>query len=239
MELNLEFNPTEKAANFLGTLLDSGKEIVEKITSIVPDIFLALGIIIFGIIFGNIVSWGIQKIGEKLKIIHIFHRIGFTKLLQKANIQSSPSAVIGKFAQGYIITISIISAANVFGFYQVSDFLDKVIKYIPNVLVSLVIILFGTGVAETSSAILENTLRIAKSKAARTLALSAKYIIITFAIMAALFELKIAEELVQILFTGFIAMIALAGGLAFGLGGKDVVREVLEDLKKMPEEEKK
>ena len=56
--------------------------------------------------------------------------------------------------------------------------------------------------------------------------------------MSALFQLKIAAGLVQILFTGFIAMIALAGGLAFGLGGKDVVKEFLEDLKNVPRDKK-
>ena len=41
------------------------------------------------------------------------------------------------------------------------------------------------------------------------------------------------DILIETLFIGFVAMLTLAGGLAFGLGGKDVVRELLETLKKI------
>jgi len=45
-------------------------------------------------------------------------------------------------------------------------------------------------------------------------------------------QLGVAQDLIRIFFTGIVAMIAIAGGLAFGLGGKDVARDLLEDLKK-------
>ncbi len=45
-------------------------------------------------------------------------------------------------------------------------------------------------------------------------------------------QLGVAQDLIRILFTGIVAMLALAGGLAFGLGGKEIAKEILEELKK-------
>ena len=59
-----------------------------------------------------------------------------------------------------------------------------------------------------------------------------KWALVIFALLAALTQLNIASELIQILFTGIVIMFALAGGLAFGLGGKDEAAKWLESMKK-------
>ena len=82
------------------------------------------------------------------------------------------------------------------------------------------------------STLIATSLRFAKSSTADALGLVAKYVILIFAALAALSQLQIAEILIQTLFIGFVAMLALAGGLAFGLGGKEVVKELLEAIKK-------
>ncbi len=234
----MEYFSWEKTADIAGTFLDASRESLMKIVQVIPDALLALGIIILGWFLGSIASKGIQKLGNKLKLSFFSNKIGFSRLLVRANIKSPPSKVIGEFLKGYIIVIFVIGASNILGFSQIAEFLDDIIAYIPNVLIALIIVLFGTSVADTVSAIIGNTLRLAHSKAAKILSLVAKGIIVTFSVMAALFQMKIAADLVQILFAGLIAMIALAGGLAFGLGGKDVVRELLEDLKKLPHNHK-
>ncbi len=223
---------TQKAIELSSTFFNSSTQNFGQILQVLGNVLIAVGIVLLGWMLGKYAEKLFRRLEKKLKVAKLYQKIGLTHLLQKANIKASAGEIIGKLAKGYIITIFVITAANVLGFTQVSEFLDSVIAYIPNVLIALVIILLGMRIADTSSAILENTLKLAHSGAAKTLALSAKYIIITFAILGALFELKIAEDLVRILFTGFIAMIVLAGGLAFGLGGKEVVREFLDDMKR-------
>lgn len=56
------------------------------------------------------------------------------------------------------------------------------------------------------------------------------YAIWIFTILIALNQLGIAPQFMQILFTGIIAMIAIAGGISFGLGGKEVAGRFLNRL---------
>jgi len=60
----------------------------------------------------------------------------------------------------------------------------------------------------------------------------ARTAVIVFAVMASLTQLGVASDLVKILFTGFVAMLALAGGLSFGLGGRDQAMQWLDKIKK-------
>jgi len=70
------------------------------------------------------------------------------------------------------------------------------------------------------------------STASNSLAVFTRGTIVFFTVLVVLNQLGVAQDLVRILFTGIVVMLALAGGLAFGLGGKDVARELLEELKR-------
>ena len=70
------------------------------------------------------------------------------------------------------------------------------------------------------------------AKSSNALSTLARYAIIFFTILIVLNQLGIAQDLVRILFTGIVAMLAIAGGLAFGMGGKDLAKDILEDLRR-------
>lgn len=118
------------------------------------------------------------------------------------------------------------------GFYEVEEFLDKVITLAPNIVIAMLIVLFAVQMGNTASSLTKNFLRIGDKNAREIVAAVAQNIIFAFGILAALFQVGIAPELVQTIFTALVAMIALAGGLAFGLGGKDFIREMLEEMRK-------
>ncbi len=61
------------------------------------------------------------------------------------------------------------------------------------------------------------------------MAKTSSYIIVVFSLLAALSQLKIAEHFVNVLFTGFVAMLALGLGLSIGLGSKDLVNQMLNE----------
>ena len=53
-----------------------------------------------------------------------------------------------------------------------------------------------------------------------------------FSFLIALDQLGVAPEIIRIFIMGVVAMVAIAGGLAFGLGGRDLAGDWLSDLKK-------
>jgi len=76
--------------------------------------------------------------------------------------------------------------------------------------------------------LVKETATSAKLTSVDFLASVARWAILIFTFMAALVQLRVAPEMIQILFTGLVLMIALAGGIAFGLGGKDRAKQVID-----------
>ena len=214
-------------------VMDSTTGVFGTMADFWPNILGAIFLVIIGFILGWIVEKAIVKSAKKIKLTIISEKIGLDRLLKKANIKSSVSVLVGKLLKGYIIFMFVMAAANILQLHPIADFINTIIAYIPNVIIALGIILVGIRFGETTSAIIETTLNVAESSTAKVVGSIAKYALIFFAAMAALAQLEIANEIVMTLFIGFVSMIALGGGLAFGLGGKDLVKDLLEDLRKV------
>ena len=115
---------------------------------------------------------------------------------------------------------------------QISEFLGSVVLYIPNVIIAVVIFIVGVIVSNFAFTLVKETATAAELGIAHFLANVAKWAILVFTFMAAIIQLGVAAELTQILFTGLVGMFALAGGIAFGFGGKEKAANLVDKLDK-------
>jgi len=205
----------------------------DRMVELSPFILGALAVLLFGWILAEMASRLILGLGHKIKLEFLAEKVGLKHFLERRKAKVTPSQVIAKTVKGYIIFLFFIEATKIAKLTQVSDFLSTVLSFIPEVIIAIFIMLVGIRVGHTLQLIITTSLSFAKANTAKVLGIAAKSTIVTFAILAALAQLQIAEILVQILFIGFIAMLTISGGLAFGLGGKNLVQGLLEDIKKV------
>ena len=196
-----------------------------------PYIIGALAVFLFGWILAIIISRMILLISEKIKLEIIAEKLGVKRMLERQKSKMTASQVTAKAVKGYLIFLFFIEATKIAKLHEVADFLSNIISYIPAVIIAIFIMLVGISIGNTLQTVISTSLSFAKANTAKVLGIAAKYTMITFAVLAALSQLQIAEILIQTLFIGFIAMLTISGGLALGLGGKDMVREMLEDIK--------
>ncbi len=197
-----------------------------------PIVLGALAVFLAGWILAELAALAILSLARRLKLEIISEKIGLKRLLERSGAKLSPSQLVAKSVKGYLIFLFFIEATKIAGLTQVADFLTAVIGYIPEVIIAVFILLVGIRFADGFETFLATSFSFAESNTGRILGLGAKYTVITFTVLTALAQLKIAPILVQIMFIGFISMLALAGGLALGLGGKDVIKDLLEALKR-------
>ena len=205
--------------------------IFSKVLAILPNITISLILILIGIFVMQIVKAFFVKLSHRMFFHKLSDKIGLSRLLGKMKIYSPPSVIIGKFLGGYFFTFFSLQATKRLGLEAISDFISKLINYIPNVIVALFVVLIGFEISRTVSAVTESALNILEAGAAHVLAVVARGIIILFSILAALMQIDVInQELIKILFTGIVAMIAISGGLSIGLGSKDFVSSLLKDV---------
>jgi len=198
-----------------------------------PYILGAIALFLFGWILAELTSRAIIGMSKSLKLEWLADKLGLAHFLARIKSKKSSSHVIAKGVKGYLIFLFFIEATKVAKLTQIADFLGRVIGYVPEIIIAMFIMLVGIRIGNTAQALISTSLSFTKSNTANVLGIAAKGTVITFAILAALSELDIAEILIQTLFIGFVAMLTIAGGLAFGLGGKDVVKELLEAIKRI------
>jgi hypothetical protein len=109
--------------------------------------------------------------------------------------------------------------------------LQSVLAYLPNVLAAVLIMLASVVLANVLRRFVSASVMSAQLHAAHFLGSLTWWAIVVFGFLTALAQLNIATAIIQSIITGFIAMLALAGGLAFGLGGRDYANHLVNKLK--------
>jgi hypothetical protein len=222
----------EEFISFSDSILNSSRASVNDIAALLPKALLAILVFLIGWLIGIIIEWMFIKMGEKLKLNTFWEKTGLNSLLKKADIKSNPSKLAGTFLKSIIVMFFLRESMSIMGFVEIEEFIQKIINLAPDIIIALFILLFSINAAGTASSLVKNLMGIGDANSRKIMALVAKNILIAFGVMAALVQVHIAADMVQTLFTAFVAMLALAGGLALGLGGKDFVHEMIEDVRK-------
>jgi hypothetical protein len=124
--------------------------------------------------------------------------------------------------------VFLVAAANVLGMPQVSALLNEVLLWIPNLLVAAVILLVAPLIGRFLRGLIEVGAGNMGFTNAPLLGRVAELAVIAFAVLIAIDQIGIAADLLNILFTGLVAAFALAFGLSFGLGGRDVAAQITQ-----------
>ncbi len=199
-----------------------------NIGSFLPNFFAGLLILIIGLILGSILKHSLVTIFNFLKIDHLFHQ---SKILGKNQLNIWLN-VIFEILKWMLVIVFLIPALEIWGLSQAITVLNQFLLYLPNVIIAVIIAFVGLLTSNLSADLVKHSLKTLTAKSINSLAMFTKGLIIFFTILIVLNQLGVAQDLIKILFTGIVAMIALAGGLAFGLGGKETAKEILDNLKK-------
>jgi len=196
----------------------------QKFVNFLPDFFGGILILSVGLVIAAIVKNLILIVFRFIKLDNLFTK---SKIVQKQVI-----AVLAEIVRWTIIILFLIPTLEVWGLSKATTVLNQLLFYLPNVIVAVVVAFIGLVIANLTYKVVSHGVKTLGGVSVSILAGAAKTIVLFFTILIVLNQLGVAQDLVRILFTGIVAMVALAGGLAFGLGGKDLAKEILDDIKK-------
>ncbi len=194
----------------------------------VPRLIGFLVILLIGWIVASAIAKGITLLLRKVGFDRIADRIGLSRFAQQAGIRTDAADILGRIAYWFIFLIFLVSATNSLGLTTVSDLLGRVVGFLPNVFVAILVLFLGTLAATVVADIIRGATASANIGNPNIFANIARFAILGFVALIALEQLQIATSLLNILFTAIVGALALAAGLAFGLGGQDTARRYLD-----------
>jgi hypothetical protein len=203
----------------------------ERAINFVPALVGAIVVFVAGWIIAVTLGKVVERLVKALKIDHALAKIGLGGRFADVGISADISSFFGGLVKWFLVLVFLMAAADILGLSQVTSFLNSILLYLPNVVVAVIILAIAALVGEFIYNVVKGSTKAAGVMSATLLATISKWSILVFGILAALIQLGIATSLVSTIFIGIVAMLALAGGLAFGLGGRDEAALLLKKIR--------
>ena len=218
----------QASLNILGNaLVDTGMTLI----SFLPSVIIAIIVFACGWGFGSVLGRAVQHLVSVLHIDRALHRAGFDTLSEKAGIHISVAGFFGGVIKWGVIVAFTLASAEILGLSQVTQLLRDILVYIPQVIIAAVILVIAMLLGDFVSRMVSHSVKATGMKGDFAAQMAKWAIIIVGGVFPALTQLRIAQGLVEVLFTGVVFALSLALGLAFGLGGRDAAARAIEKVR--------
>jgi small-conductance mechanosensitive channel len=212
-----------------GVFSDSLASLWFGFINFIPGLLGAIILFILGWVIGGIIGKAVNQVVSLLKVDKLFESAGAGVFMERAGVKLNVGKFVGEVTKWFIIIVFLMAALQIIGLTQVNDFLrEAVLYYLPKVIVASLVLVIATVIADAMHKLVNASAKAVNIRSANMLGSITRYAIWVFAFIIALSELGIATAFMQILFTGFVAALAIGLGLSFGLGGKEAASRTID-----------
>ena len=208
---------------------DTLTQLLNQVLLYVPKVISALIILIIGYIIARIVRGVLTK---GLRLVHfdqVADRAGITAMLQRAGTKMDGARLLGTIAFWWIFLMFIVNALDALALPTITAYLSLLLGFIPRLFVAFLIVVVGALIANVVAGAVRGATAEMSPTTSGLLGSLAKWFVLLFALLTAVTELDIAQSMIFILFASAVGMVALAGGLAFGLGGRETAAQMVNN----------
>lgn len=220
---------TNAFLTFENSFVIASNQMMVGFLSFLPSLLGALVVLLIGLIVAGWLKSLTIKILDLTKVGNLFTNPAIKEFSKNAQISQKIEIVIGEIVRWLVITLFFMASVNILGLTSVSLFLNNIISGIPTLIAAVIILVVGVVVAGFLEKMVKGSLGASDPSMSRLVGKVVSYGTMTVFVLAALSQVGIASFFIEIVFTGFIGAVALALGLGFGLGSKDLIKTFLED----------
>lgn len=198
------------------------------VTDFIPRFIAGAVILLIGILIASILKQAVIELLKALRVESFLRKYG----VPEAKEEFTWTNILAEIVRWFVIIVFLIPTVDVWGLTRVVAVLNEFLLYLPNVFIAAIIAIVGFVFAKLAHDVVLASTKGVSPETSSAVASIIKIAIQVFVVLAVLSQLGVATDLIRILFTGLVAMLAIAGGIAFGLGGQGQAKDVLEALRK-------
>jgi len=199
--------------------------------NLIFQIIIAVLLFLAGLILAYLARKIVRNFLEKLGLKGVVKRLGWKEAFNKVGIEPNFIKFFSEIVKWMIIIIFLMLATEILGIVQFSQFLAKIVSYFQNIVVASLIFIVALYLVDFTYRIFFITPEKKKLKYSRFLSIGLRRTIWVLAGLAILYQLQIVPYLILALFVAILALMVLALGISFGLGGKEIAKKILEEWK--------
>lgn len=213
--------------NWGDAILSALANALNLVLTFIPRLLGFLVILLVGWLIATVISKALTLLLRKVGFDRMSERIGLTRFEQRMGVKMDSAGILGKIVFWFLLLMFLVPAADALGLPAVSNVLNQLVAYIPNVFVAILVLFLGALAGTVVADLVRGATASANIGSPNLFANIARYAILGFAALIALEQLQIAPALLNELFAALVGAAAIAFGLAFGLGGQETARKWL------------
>lgn len=214
--------------DFLNLILDPLRDLFLKFKMFVPNFLAMLVILFIGILLALLIKRLLSKFLVAINFDSWSDRMGFTKLMRKGDLWHKPSTILVALVFWLLVIVTLMSSLNALHILAIDHLVDQFFSYIPRVLSAAIILIVGY----LLSGFFSRAVLIAAANSgfhyAKFLAEAIHTLLIVLILAMVMEQLQIAPGIVLAAFTIIFGGIVITLSIAFGVGGIDTARRIIE-----------
>jgi flagellar biosynthesis protein FliQ len=214
--------------NTFDPIVEPLRVFLAQVGDVLPRIFLAVVILVAGWIVAKAVRFAIARGLRAVNFHVVTERAGIDAFLRDGGIQADFTDIVAVLFYWIVILAALVMGFNLLGLSYITDLLTEVLRFVPKVMVALLILAFGAYFARFIGNAVCAYCRNIHLQDADLMGGIARYAILTFVILVALDQVNIGGDIVRQTFLILLAGVVFAVALAFGLGGREWAADLLE-----------
>lgn len=207
-------------------------EFWHQLSIVLPKVLGAALLVLVGSIVAKFVRKFAIRLFRMAKLDVAAEKSGLEDFLIRGNVKFTTVTLLGDMIYWFIVFVVLLGALNILGLEVAAELFNKIILYIPNVLVAVLVLIFGMMFSRFVGGVTFTYLNNVKVRGAEMISGLARYAIIIFVVSMALEQLAIGGQILVSAFQIAFGAVCLALALAFGLGGREWAAKILENLQK-------
>jgi len=211
-------------------LMEPAKVVATQLYQFMLNGLLILFILLVGWLISRVVKVAIKRLAGSLRLNELSKRVGLESLLSKGGLSYTLADLIALIFYWLGLLITVVVAMNAVNLTVAADLLNRIVLYIPNIIVAIFILILGMFMATVLRNIVKTAANNSGLSQGNLLAKIVEVVVVVFAVMVALEQLNIASRIIELVITIMLGSFGLAFALAFGFGCQDIAKKTVNDI---------
>jgi hypothetical protein len=207
---------------------ESFSTFLAQIADFLPRLLVTVFLLFAGWIFARLLRRFSVKLLKLVRFDEAAERAGFEDFLVQGGVRQTAVTIVADILYWLVLLALIFASLRTLGIQAGEELFNRLILYIPNVVVAILVLLlgslFGKAVRTIAFAYLNNI----GVEGAGVISSLAHWAILFFVVSLALEQLSIGGQVLVSAFQIGFGALCLALALAFGLGGREWAAQILE-----------
>jgi small-conductance mechanosensitive channel len=208
-------------------LLEAFASLGKSVVTALPKVAVGILLIILGLVVAKLVEVVLRTVLIRTRFDSLIGKAGVDKTLQRIGLRQPLTLFLPKLAYFLVIFLLAQTASDALGLVTISNAIAAFFSYLPNIVAALLLLILGTTVGQFAGQMVTQAAETSGIDSAPALGRLVSALIVFIVAMMAIGQLKVDTEMVRIVTSFFLGAGALAFGLAFGLGTREIVRNIV------------